>query len=270
MAKRRNPEKKMKLSGHLREFRKRLFRSALVIIAGTVAGWYLFDYVFAALQAPVLELAKEDNINAQVNFGSVVSAFDLRLQISFFIGLFISSPIWLYQIWAFIAPALRKREKRYSVAFILSSTPFFLTGAYFGWWLFPTFVKGLLSFTPEGSANVINAAEYILFTVRVITVFGLAFVLPVVLVLLNALGAISGKSIVKAWRPAVFVIAVIGALATPVTDPMSMFLIMIPLLGFYYLAAGIAVLNDKRKAAKRKSAFEEYSPADNYTPDQSI
>ncbi|MBU6144142.1 MAG: twin-arginine translocase subunit TatC, partial [Acidobacteria bacterium] len=101
-------------------------------------------------------------------------------------------------------------------------------------------------------------------------VFGLAFVLPVVLVLLNALGAISGKSIVKAWRPAVFVIAVIGALATPVTDPMSMFLIMIPLLGFYYLAAGIAVLNDKRKAAKRKSTFEEYSPADNYTPDQSI
>ncbi len=270
MAKRPNPEKKMRLSGHLREFRNRLFKSAIAIVAGAVAGWYLFDFVFAALQKPVLELAKEENINAQVNFGSVVSAFDLHLQISFFIGVFLSSPIWLYQVWAFVSPALRKKEKRYTVAFILTSTPLFLGGAYFGWWLFPGFVKGLLSFTPEGSANVINASEYVLFTVRVLLIFGLAFVLPVILILLNAIGAMSGKTILKGWRPAIFIIAVVGALATPVADPMSMFLIMIPLTAFYYLAAGIALLNDRRKALRRSKLLDEFDLAENYTPDETV
>ncbi|MEY4654753.1 MAG: hypothetical protein RL523_152 [Actinomycetota bacterium] len=270
MAKRPNPEKKMRLSGHLREFRNRLFKSAIAITSGAVAGWYLFDYVFAALQKPVLELAKEANINAQVNFGSVVSAFDLHLQIAFFIGLFLSSPIWLYQIWAFVSPALRKRERRYTVAFVLTSTPLFLGGAFFGWWLFPGFVRGLLSFTPDGSANVINASEYVLFTVRVLLIFGMAFVLPVILVLLNAIGAMSGKTILKGWRPAIFIIAVVGALATPVADPMSMFLIMIPLTAFYYLAAGIALLNDRRKATKRSKLVDEFDLAENYAPDETI
>ncbi|MBJ7280579.1 MAG: twin-arginine translocase subunit TatC, partial [Rhodoluna sp.] len=86
MASRRNPEKRMKLSGHFRELRKRLFRSAIAITLGTIVGWLLFDSVFAELQKPILELAKEENLNAQINFGSVVSAFDLHMQISFFIG----------------------------------------------------------------------------------------------------------------------------------------------------------------------------------------
>ena len=267
MALRRNPEKRMKLAGHLREFRKRLFRSGLAIILGTVAGWYCFDFVFDALQKPILELAKDQNVNSQINFGSLVSAFDLRLQISFFIGVFLTSPYWLFQIWGFIAPALKKRERKYTVLFVLTSTPLFLGGAYFGWFLFPEFVRSLLSFTPEGSANVINAAEYILFTVRVLLVFGIAFVLPVILVLLNAIGTLSAKSILKGWRLAIFLITVIGALATPVSDPMSMFLLMVPLVAFYYLSAGIAYLNDKRRALRNKNSVAELEIADDYIPD---
>lgn len=266
MAFRRNPEKKMKLSGHLRELRKRLFRSAFAILGGTLIGWELFNFVFSELQKPILRVAKEANVNATVNFGSVVSAFDLRLQIAFFIGLFLTSPFWLYQIWAFIAPAFRKRERKFTVVFALTSTPLFLGGAYFGWVLFPSFVRALLGFTPEGSSNVINASEYVLFTVRVLLVFGLAFVLPVVLVLLNALGVLSGKRILKAWRPAIFLISVIGALATPVSDPLSMFLLMIPLLAFYYLSAAIALANDKRRARKAKTAMEATDLATDYKP----
>ncbi len=267
MALRRNPEKRMKLSGHLRELRKRLFRSAFAILAGTIVGWELFNYVFVELQKPILKVASEANVNATVNFGSVVSAFDLRLQVAFFIGLFLTSPFWLYQIWAFIAPAFRKRERKYTVIFTLASTPLFLGGAYLGWSLFPLFVRTLLGFTPEGSSNVINASEYVLFTVRVLLLFGIAFVLPVVLVLLNSLGVISGKSILKGWRPAIFIISVIAALATPVSDPLSMFLLMIPLLAFYYLSAGIALLNDKRKARKSKTLLAETDLASDYKPD---
>jgi len=252
MASRRNPEKRMKLSGHFRELRRRLFTSAIAIVLATGVGWVLFDPVFAALQKPILDLARDANVNAQINFGSIVSAFDLHMQIAFFIGLFISSPIWLYQVWAFLAPALKKRERRFTVIFMLTSTPLFVAGAYFGWWLFPGFVKSLLSFTPAGSANVINAAEYVLFTVRVLLVFGLAFVLPAILVLLNAIGTLSGKAILKGWRPAIFIISLIGALATPVSDPMSMFLLMIPLIALYYLSAAIALANDKRRGLRNK------------------
>lgn len=257
----------MKLSGHLRELRKRLFRSAFAILGGTVVGWELFDTVFKALQEPILRVAKEANVNATVNFGSVVSAFDLHFQVAFFIGLFITSPFWLYQIWAFLAPAFKKRERKYTVLFALTSTPLFLGGAYFGWWLFPGFVRSLLGFTPEGSSNVINASEYVLFTVRVLLVFGLAFVLPAILVLLNSVGVLSGKSILKGWRPAIFLISLIGALATPVSDPISMFLLMIPLLAFYYLSAAIALANDKRRARKIKNSVDGPDLATNYKPD---
>lgn len=258
----------MKLSGHLRELRKRLFRSAFAILAGTLAGWQLFDYVFAELQKPIIRVAEEANVNATVNFGSVVSAFDLHFQVAFFIGLFITSPFWLYQIWAFVAPAFKKRERKYTVAFALTSTPLFLGGAYFGWWLFPGFVRSLLGFTPEGSSNVINASEYVLFTVRVLLVFGLAFVLPAILVLLNAVGTLSGRGILKGWRPAVFLISLIGALATPVSDPISMFLLMIPLLVFYYLSAAIALANDKRRAMKAKNALSSTDLAADYKPEE--
>lgn len=257
----------MKLSGHLRELRKRLFRSAFVILGGTIIGWELFDWVFKALQEPIILVAKEANVNATVNFGSVVSAFDLHFQVAFFIGLFITSPFWLYQIWAFLAPAFKKRERKYTVLFALTSTPLFLGGAYFGWWLFPGFVRSLLGFTPEGSSNVINASEYVLFTVRVLLVFGLAFVLPAILVLLNSVGVLSGKSILKGWRPAIFLISLIGALATPVSDPISMFLLMIPLLAFYYLSAAIALANDKRRARKAKNSVEGPDLATDYEPD---
>jgi sec-independent protein translocase protein TatC len=267
MALRRNPDKRMKLSGHLRELRKRLFRSAFAILAGTIIGWELFDYVFKELQKPIIRVAQEANVNATVNFGSVVSAFDLHFQVAFFIGLFITSPFWLYQIWAFLAPAFKRRERKYTVIFAFTSTPLFLGGAYFGWWLFPGFVRSLLGFTPEGSSNVINASEYVLFTVRVLLVFGLAFVLPAILVLLNSVGVLSGKSILKGWRPALFLISLIGALATPVSDPVSMFLLMIPLLAFYYLSAAIALANDKRRERKSKEKLDGEDLATDYKPD---
>jgi len=257
----------MKLSGHLRELRKRLFRSAFAILAGTIIGWELFDYVFKELQKPIIRVAQEANVNATVNFGSVVSAFDLHFQVAFFIGLFITSPFWLYQIWAFLAPAFKRRERKYTVIFAFTSTPLFLGGAYFGWWLFPGFVRSLLGFTPEGSSNVINASEYVLFTVRVLLVFGLAFVLPAILVLLNSVGVLSGKSILKGWRPALFLISLIGALATPVSDPVSMFLLMIPLLAFYYLSAAIALANDKRRERQSKEKLDGEDLATDYKPD---
>jgi sec-independent protein translocase protein TatC len=212
-----------------------------------VVGWFLFEPVFKILQAPLLEVTKARGIEAIVNFGTVVSAFDLRIQVSIFLGVIITAPFWLYNLWAFVSPGLKMRERRFTLGFLFSSVPLFLAGAYLAWTSLPSFVVVLIGFTPEGSSNVINASDYILFAIRIVLVFGLAFVMPVLLVLLNFANLITGAGILKGWRLAVFIIAFVSALATPTADPMSMFLLMGPLSALYFLAVGVAILNDKRR-----------------------
>jgi sec-independent protein translocase protein TatC len=251
----------MSLSGHLKELRNRLFWSALFIIGGSVAGWYLFDFVFNELQRPIVELASKPGSNVTVNFPTVVSALDVRVQVSIFLGILMSAPVWLYNLWAFITPGLKKREKRYTIGFVFAAVPLFVGGTALAWVSLPTFVAVLVGFTPEGAANVINASEYILFTIRILLVFGLAFVLPVALVMLNFAGVITAENIIKSWRMAVFISAVVGAIATPVAEPMAMFLLMVPLLILYFLAAGVAFLHDKR-VARKLAALELANPQD--------
>jgi sec-independent protein translocase protein TatC len=164
-----------------------------------------------------------------------------------------SSPVWLFNIWSFITPGLKKKERKYTIWFVVVSVPLFLAGTALAWSSLPTFVQVLVGFTPEGSANVINASEYILFTIRILLVFGIAFVLPVVLVLLNFAGVITAKNILKSWRMAIFLSAVVGAIATPVAEPMAMFLLMVPLLILYFVSAGVATLHDKRLARRSAS-----------------
>ena len=247
----------MSLSGHLKELRNRLFWSAIFLLAGSIAGWFMFDAVFAELQRPIVALAEEPGSNATINFPTVVSAFDVRLQVSIFLGVMMSSPVWLFNIWSFITPGLKKKERKYTIWFVVVAVPLFLGGVTLAWFSLPTFVQVLVGFTPEGSANVINASEYILFTLRILLVFGIAFVLPVVLVLLNFAGVITAQNILKSWRLAVFVSAVIGAVATPVAEPMAMFLLMVPLLILYFVAAGIATLHDKSLARKAAAVDRE-------------
>jgi sec-independent protein translocase protein TatC len=257
LTRKKNPEAKMSLSGHLKELRNRLFWSALFILAGSIGGWFLFDIVFEELQKPIVELASAPGSNATINFPTVVSAFDVRLQVAIFLGVMMTSPIWLYNLWAFITPGLKSRERRYTIGFVFASVPLFTAGTVLAWSSLPTFVKVLVGFTPDGGANVINASEYILFTIRILLVFGIAFVLPVLIVMLNLAGILSAKSIVKSWRLAVFVSAVVGAIATPAGEPMAMFLLMFPLLVLYFLAAGIAHLHDKRVERKLSQIVSE-------------
>jgi sec-independent protein translocase protein TatC len=247
---RKDKERRMSLGSHLKELRVRLSWSAGFLVVGTAIGWFLFEPVFKILQAPLLEVTKARGIEAVVNFGTVVSAFDLRVQVSIFLGVIITSPFWLYNLWAFVSPGLKTRERRFTLGFLFSSVPLFLSGAYIAWSSLPSFVIVLIGFTPEGSSNVINASDYILFAIRIVLVFGLAFVMPVLLVLMNFANIVTGKAILKGWRVAVLVIALVSALATPTADPMSMFLLMGPLAALYFIAVGIAVLNDKRRARR--------------------
>ena len=247
----------MSLGSHLRELRLRLSWSAGFLVAGTVVGWFVFDPVFSILQQPLIEVTEARGIEAIVNFGTVVSAFDLRIQVSIFLGFLMTSPVWLWNLWAFLAPGLKSKEKRYTLGFVAAALPLFIAGTTLAWISLPGFVVVLIGFTPEGSSNVINASEYVLFAIRILLIFGLAFVMPVVLVLLNFIGIVTGKGILKAWRLAVFLISVVSALATPTAEPMTMFLLAVPLTILYFTAVGIAVLNDKRRERKQEKLLAD-------------
>ncbi len=244
----------MSLGGHLKEFRNRFFVSLLAIGVGTIGGWYLYDPVYATLKAPIDRIAAEHGIQASLNFSDVMGAFDLHLQMSVFLGIILASPIWLFNLWAFITPALKKRERKYTVIFILSSMPLFFSGTWLAWVSYPTFINVLVGMSPPGSTNIMNAADYMLFALRILILFGLAFVSPVALVLLDMTTIITAKNIFNSWRVAVVLISLIAAVCTPTADPLSMLILMIPLAALYFAAGGVAAILDKRRE-KRQTAL---------------
>jgi sec-independent protein translocase protein TatC len=244
---------KMSLGGHLFELRKRLYLAALFIVLGAVVGWFASDYLLSLLRDPIYEVAQTQDRVATINYASITSAFDLKLQIAFTVGIVISSPFWLYQIWAFFMPGLTKKEKKYTIGFMLSAIPLFLLGCAAGWYVYPHIVALMTSFAPSEDATIIEAKTYFDFVLKLVIVVGVAFVLPVFLVLFNFAGLLSAQSILKSWRIAILTITLFTAIATPAADVLSMILLAIPMIMLYFLAAGIAWVHDKRMAKKMDS-----------------
>jgi sec-independent protein translocase protein TatC len=262
-----NPEGRMALKDHVRELRNRLVISGVAVLLGAVGGWFLYDPVMVAVQQPLMEISAQQGRRAEINYGSVGSPFDLKIQVSIFLGLLVSSPVWIYQIWAFITPGLKRKERRYTLGFMFAAVPLFLLGIYFGWIVLPEIVKVLTMFTPQGGVNQILATDYLTFVMRMFLSLGVAFLLPVVLVGINFAGLVSGRQVIKSWRIVVFVVCVVAAMAAPGPDATSMFLLAGPLLVLFFIAVGVCLLNDKRRARKRKEQEEEIeASADKATP----
>jgi sec-independent protein translocase protein TatC len=247
---------KMSLGQHLLELRKRLFLAAAGIVVGGIIGWFLSDFVWDQLREPIYAIINAQHRNAQINYPNITSAFDLKLKISFYVGLVISSPMWLYQIFAFLTPGLTRKEKQYTFGFFFTAIPLFLAGCAAGWYVLPHVVQLMTSFAPKEDAAFIVATDYLDFVLKLVVAIGVAFVLPVFLVLLNFAGVISAASIIKSWRVAILVIILFTAIATPAADVVSMFLLAIPMVVLYFAAYGIAWLHDRR-VAKRTLAFEQ-------------
>ena len=246
----------MSLAEHFIELRKRLFRAALALAGGAVVGWFLAGPVMDALRGPITEIAKQQNREAMLNYDSITGAFDLKMQMAITIGAIISSPVWLYQIWAFFVPALTRRELKYAFGFFFTAVPLFIAGGVAGWLLVPHIVSLLTSFAPEQDSAIIAAKTYFDFIMKLVIAVGIAFVLPVFLVLLNFVGVLSAKSIIASWRWALILIALFTAIATPAADVLSMFLLAIPMVLLYFAAYGVAWIHDRRaaKAADRLEA----------------
>jgi len=258
----------MPLLDHLREFRNRFLKSLLAIFLASIAGWFLYEPIIEKLTEPFCDLnaGAEQNYCGDLYINGLIGPFNLHLKVAFIAGIIFAAPIWLYQIWSFITPALHKRERRLAIGFVSVATPLFSLGAFLAYLVLPHAVKILLGFTPSDLGNLIRFDEYLDFVMRLILLFGIAFVLPLFLLALNILSLVSGRSLLKPWRLAVFIIFLFTAAFTPTPDPITMTLLAIPLCILYFAAGTIAIVFDKRKSKRVKSESSSVEPIDPAKP----
>jgi sec-independent protein translocase protein TatC len=254
MAKRRGD--RMPLLDHAREFRSRLIKSSIAILLFSVCGWILYDEIVRFLTLPFCDLAVSTSTSADkcgdLYVNGILGPFNLQVKISLLSGIIFSSPVWIFQLWAFITPALHKKEKRTAHIFSLVATPLFLTGSTLAYLVLPNAVDLLLGFTPNNLDNLVRFDEYLDFVLRLVLIFGFAFILPVFLTALNLLGVISGKSILRPWRIAVFSCFLFTAAFTPTPDPITMTLLAIPLCMIYFAAGLFALFVDRKRKKKNQ------------------
>ncbi|MER6105902.1 twin-arginine translocase subunit TatC [Streptomyces sp. NPDC001832] len=253
-----DPEGRMPLVEHLRELRNRLAKGLLGIVVVTIVAAFFYKDIIEFFTDPVLksvgcetsfaELAKkEDGTCARIVLNGLLTPFTLALKVSLMAGVVFSSPVWLYQLWAFIAPGLHKHEKKYSLAFVGAGFPLFLAGGFFAYKTLPTMARVLLEFSPADLDNQLPLDDLLDLITRMVVVFGLSFELPLLLVMLNFGGVITGKRMLGWWRGMIMGITVFAAVATPSTEPLSMLALAGPIWVLYFVATAISLLNDRRK-----------------------
>ncbi|WP_327182118.1 twin-arginine translocase subunit TatC [Streptomyces sp. NBC_01334] len=269
----KDPEGRMPLADHLRELRNRLAKAMLAIVVVTVVAAFFYNDIINFLTKPILdsvgcgktfeEIASQlnsgDSTNkcASITINGLLAPFTLALQVSLMAGVVFASPVWLYQLWAFIAPGLHNHERKYAYAFVGLGAPLFLGGGYFAYAVLPTTAKVLIDFTPGGVSNLLPLDDLLQLVTRMVIVFGLSFELPLLLVFLNLTGMVTGKRMLGWWRAMIIGITVFAAVATPSTDPISMLALAGPIWILYFGATAFSLLNDRRR--RRRDAL---GPAD--------
>jgi sec-independent protein translocase protein TatC len=249
------PDGRMALADHLRELRARLLRAVVALLVAFVVALFFYD--------PLLELVLDPYSDAKARLGDDVETkayikgaagpLLLQLKLSGMAALVCTSPYWLYQIWAFIVPGLHANERKWSRVFAAIAGPLFILGVATGYYVLPKGLEVLIGFTPVELENLVEFGEYFSFFTRMLLVFGVSFMIPLFVVLLNLAGVVSGRALGQ-HRPWIIVgTFVFAAAATPSTDPFSMLMLAAPMTLLFIASEVIARLVDRR----RKQALDD-------------
>ncbi|WP_093850878.1 twin-arginine translocase subunit TatC [Streptomyces pini] len=270
----------MPLAEHLRELRNRLMKSVLAILAVTVVGLVYYKQIADFLTEPLRDAvgctegfgraADEGEACAEITLNGLIAPFTVMLKVGLTTGIVLACPVWLHQLWAFLAPGLHSHEKKYARSFVAAGVPLFLGGAYLAYIVLPAMAATLIEFTPDGTGNLVPLDDLLDIITRMVVVFGLAFELPLVLVMLNLSGIITGRRMLGWWRVMVISITLFAAVATPSGDPLTMGALAAPIVLLYFIAVGISLFNDRRRSRKDPYAGlsdDEASPLD-HTPEK--
>jgi len=256
----------MSLIEHIRELRNRVLKALLAASVGAVAGWFLEPAVWKVIQAPYCKLPMK-LVGAAVPHGTscplyVTGLFDslfLRLKLAIAIGIIIAAPIWLYQLWAFLAPGLHARERRWAYFFAGAAIPLFAMGGAIAYFAMTKGLRFLLSVVPHNVVPIITINTYLGYASAMLLIFGLAFELPLVMILLNVAGILTHQRFAKWRRMIIFGVFAFAAVATPSPDPISMLLLAVPCVLLVEGAEVFAWANDRRRA-RRGTVYPGLTP----------
>lgn len=234
------------LTDHLTELRDRLVRSAWAIALATILCWAFSEYIFNFVRAPIVPYLDAGGLI----FTNPMDKFIAHMKVAVLGGIVIACPIWIYQAWMFVAPGLYTHERKYSMMFIGAGSGLFVTGVAFVYFLvLPMAFKFLLTFGGTTDKPMITINEYMSFFMTTTLVFGAAFELPLVIVLLGAIGIVDQKFLREKRRFAVVGLAVISAIITP-PDVLSMLMLLVPLWGLYELSILLVGIGPNKKPAE--------------------
>jgi sec-independent protein translocase protein TatC len=247
---------------HLEELRDRLVRSLIPFIPAFIAAWIFREEVFSLLVIPLNKAWQSMGMGIpKLHFSSPVDPMVVYLKQSAIVAFLGSSPWVFYQFWSFIAPGLYDREKRLVIPFVLASTVCFTIGGLFGWfYIFPPTFETLMDFSGQLPGGVVEIqptlmmGEYVSFVAQMLMVFGITFEVPVVIVFLALAGIVNHKQLIAFGRWWLVVSSVIAAVLTPTQDALSMLLLLVPLVGLYYISVVFTYFIDLRR--KQRETME--------------
>jgi sec-independent protein translocase protein TatC len=267
----KDPEGRMPVLDHLRELRRRLIIIVLIIVAGGIVGWFLYGHILEFLRHPYCSVPAKYRYVANntqqcaLVYHGVLDGFTTRLKVCAISGAVLTGPLWLYQIWAFITPGLRRNERKYTLWFIFFSTILFAAGVTLAYVVLSKGLRFVLEQAGSGAVAQLTVSDYISFVTLMLVVFGAAFELPLLIVMANFAGVLSARVLKKTRRVTIFLIFLFAAIATPSTDPFTMCAMAVPMWLLFEIAIVVATVHDRRKA--RRLAAERADPhLDDATP----
>jgi sec-independent protein translocase protein TatC len=246
---------RMALADHLRELRARLLRVVLVLVVAVIVALFFYNQLLGLVIGPYNQaLANiKPGTKTLATINGVGGPLMLQLKLSGVAAVVLTSPYWLLQIWGFIVPGLHPNEKRWTRLFAAVAGPLFLVGVAVGYYVLPKGLQVLIGFTPAALTNLVDFGEYFSFMTRMLLVFGVAFEIPLFVVLLNLAGILSGRTLGN-HRPWIVIgTFVFAAVATPSTDPFSMLMLALPMTALFMVSEVIARLVDKRR---RRTSYD--------------
>jgi sec-independent protein translocase protein TatC len=269
---RRDPEATMSLVAHLTELRNRVAKALVaIVIAGGVAFWWYEYGLGTFIRAPYCDLP------ANLRYGGgksgcgllvtdVFGGVFIRLKVALLVGVVLSAPIWLYQLWAFITPGLKRNERRYAVGFVAASSALFAGGAVLAYLFLGAGLRALLGLAGDGVVVALTAQDYIGFVLSVLIAFGVSFELPLVMVALNLVGVLGYPVLARGRRWIFFLTIVFAAVVTPTQDPFTMLAMAIPMMLLFEVAIQIARIVDRRRARRADAEHFHDLPDDQPSP----
>lgn len=261
----RSPDGTMTLMEHLYELRRRLFIAVLGIFLGAVIGFIWYGYGIPAiglpslgdlLIAPYCAVPSPPRIEFDTQGSCTLlatgpfSILQVRLKAAVLAGAVLSAPVWLSQVWGFVTPALYSRERRFAITFVAVGSVLFIAGSVLAYVVIQEGLTVLLGFGADTASAWLSPDSYFPFLIAMLLIFGVSFELPLLLVMLNQVGVLSGAKLARWRRYSFFALVVFAGLVVPGNDPITMLALALSLCLLYELAAQIARVHDKRKAKR--------------------